>query len=59
MSKLGRCTNCDTVLIKSTAQTPEGKPLEVYLCPTCTAKDSKGDTVSKAVDKWGMEVLKK
>ena len=59
MAKLGRCDTCDSILMKSTGQTPEGKPLEVYVCPVCTQKAPGKETIVKATDKWGLEPLQK
>lgn len=56
MAKLGRCTKCDALLVKGSVIDDDGKITEGWTCPSCSTKKQ---TVSKSVDKWGLEPLEK
>lgn len=55
MSQLGRC-KCGEQLVKTMARL-DGKPVEVEMCPKCD--ELKGEPLSKKLDKFGLEELKK
>lgn len=60
MSQLGRCTKCNTHLMKVHGKDKDGLEVEIEVCPNCILKpNSSRGNLGKALDKYGMEVLEK
>lgn len=59
MSRLGRCEKCSEVLVKATGQDGKGKSLEVHVCPKCIGGNRAEEQITKKLDRFGLEELKK
>lgn len=56
MAALGRCPSCKEILSKVEGQDKNGAPMEVWVCLSCRPKS---EHITKKMDRWGMEELKK